>query len=61
MAYPERKPIYETYKKIIIEIISSKEHREYANGEIDELDKDLIKAFKEIRNVTMLSKEWNKD
>lgn len=35
MAYPERKPIYDTYKKIISEIIDSKKYEEFAVVEID--------------------------
>jgi len=57
MAYPERKPIYDTYKKLITEIIASKEYKEYANSEIDELDKSLMSIFKQIR-LTMVSKKW---
>lgn len=58
MAYPERKPIYETYKKIISDIIDSKNYKEYANGEIDALDKELLSAFKEIRIVMISNKDW---
>ena len=58
MAYPERKPIYETYKKIISDIIDSKSYKEYANAEIDVLDKELLSAFKEIRIAMISSKEW---
>lgn len=58
MAYPERKPIYDTYKKIITEIIDSKKYKEYANGEIDALDQSLLSAFKEIRNERILNKDW---
>ena len=56
MAYPERKPIYETYKRIITDIIDSKKYKDYANGEIDALDKELLSAFKEIR-IAMISKK----
>ena len=58
MAYPDRKPIYETYKKIISNIIDSKQHREYADCEIDMLDKELLSAFKEIRNTMLGNKDW---
>ena len=58
MAYPERKPIYDTYKEIISEIINSKKYKEYAEAEIDTLDMELLNAFKEIRNM-MLSNKWN--
>lgn len=58
MAYPERKPIYETYKKIITEIIDSKKYKDYAIGEIDSLDKELSGALKEIRNEMLSSKDW---
>ncbi len=59
MAYPERKPIYETYKKIISDIIDSKNYKEYANGEIDALDKELLSAFKEIRIAMLSNKDWS--
>jgi len=58
MAYPERKPIYDTYKKIISEIIDSKKFKEYAEGEIDALDTELLNAFKDIRNM-MLTNKWS--
>jgi len=58
MAYPERKPIYDTYKKIITEIIASKKYKEYADSEIDMLDESLMSIFKQIRNLTLESKEW---
>jgi len=57
MAYPERKPIYDTYKKLVTEIIASKEYKEYAKSEIDELDKSLMSIFKQI-SLTMVSKKW---
>jgi len=58
MAYPERKPIYDTYKKIITNIIDSKSNKEYVNGEIDALDKELLNAFKEIRISLISNKDW---
>jgi len=58
MAYPERKPIYDTYKKIISEIIDSQKYKEYAEGEIDALDMELLNAFKEIREMLLMNK-WN--
>ncbi len=58
MAYPERKPIYDSYKKILTEIIDSKKYKEYANGEIDVLDKELLSAFKEIRIAMLSNKDW---
>lgn len=58
MAYPERKPIHDIYKKIINEIINSKKNKDYANGEIDALDKELLKAFKEIRIAMISNKDW---
>lgn len=58
MAYPERKPIYNAYKEIVQAIIDSKNHKQYAIGEIDILDKELLSAFKEIRSVTMSNKDW---
>ena len=58
MAYPERKPIYETYKNIITKIIDSKKYKEYADGEIDVSDKELLSAFKEIRIVMLSNKDW---
>lgn len=58
MAYPERKPIYDTYKKIIAEIIDSKKYKEYAIGEIESLDSDLLSAFKDIRNMMIMKKDW---
>ncbi|PQJ72916.1 hypothetical protein [Polaribacter butkevichii] len=59
MAYPERKPIYETYKRIITDIIDSKKYKDYANGEIDALDKELLSAFKEIRIAMISKKDWS--
>ena len=58
MAYPERKPIYDTYKKIIAEIINSKKYKEYAIGEIDVLDQELLRTFKDIRNMMIENKNW---
>lgn len=58
MAYPERKPIYDTYKKIVKEIIVSKKCKSYAEGEIDSLDNSILSAFKEIRNILIHDKDW---
>ncbi len=58
MPYPERKPIYDAYKKIIAEIIDSKKYKEYANSEIDAFDQSLLSTFKEIRNMMMMNKDW---
>jgi len=59
MAYPERKPIYDTYKRIITDIIDSKKYKDYANGEIDALDKELLSTFKEIRIAMISKKDWS--
>jgi len=48
MPYPERKPIYDTYKEIVRQIINTKLYKEYAEAEIDDLDKSLIESFKSI-------------
>lgn len=61
MAYPERKPIYDAYKAILKEIIESKSYRIYADGEIDDLDRSLLNAFKEIRNAMLLNRDWPMD
>ncbi|TQD39692.1 hypothetical protein [Haloflavibacter putidus] len=58
MAYPERKPIYDTYKKIISDIIDSKSYIEYANSEIDALDNELLRVFREIRKGYLSEKKW---
>ena len=58
MSYPERKPIYDTYKKIISKIISEQKHEEYARSEIDALNLDLLSTFKEIQNMKLLDKNW---
>jgi hypothetical protein len=58
MGYPERKPIYDAYKLIIQRIIDEKAYKEYADGEIDGLDQDLLSAFKDIRRSLMLEKKW---
>jgi hypothetical protein len=58
--YPERKPIYETYKSLVKEIIESKRYKEYAEGEIDALDRELQSAFRDIRRMLMMGKEWPK-
>ncbi|HTD40101.1 MAG TPA: hypothetical protein VK671_05735 [Mucilaginibacter sp.] len=60
MSYPERKPIYDTYKVIVKNIIDSKVYKEYAQGEIDALNAELLSAFKEISNIMLLDKEWPK-
>jgi hypothetical protein len=41
MAYSERTSIYDTYEGIIKKIIDSKLHKEYAEAEIDALDKEI--------------------
>jgi hypothetical protein len=56
MAYPERKPIYETYEEIIKKIIDSKSHKTYAESEIDSLDRDLLAGFRAIRNKRLFEK-----
>ena len=61
MAYPERKPIYDTYKEIIKEIINSKEYKSYAESEINSLDQELLGTFKEIRNILLHEKKWTKE
>ena len=59
MAYPERKPIYTSYEKIISKIIEHKSHKEYAESEIEELDKELLHVFREIRIKCMINKKWS--
>lgn len=49
MAYPERKHIYETYEKIVKEIVERQRFKEYATSEIEALDKDLLSGFRAIR------------
>jgi hypothetical protein len=58
MAYPERKPIYEAYEKIIKEIVDSKPFKEYAEREIDSLDQQILAAFKEIRIKVLFGNKW---
>lgn len=58
MPYPERKPIYDTYKVIIDDIIAEKKYKSYADAEIDDLDRSLLAAFREIRLAHSLQKEW---
>jgi hypothetical protein len=58
MAYPERKPIYETYEEIVKKIVDSKAHKAYAESEIDALDRDILAGLKAIRNKRLFEK-WN--
>lgn len=53
--YPERKPIYNTYKAIIKEIIERSVHTEFAEAEIDALDRELLGVFREIRAAALLA------
>jgi len=59
MAYPERKPIYDTYESIIKKIIDSKLYKEYAEAEIDGLDREILAGFKSIRNKLVNGKTWH--
>lgn len=56
MAYPERKPIYETYEKILESIVKKQKFREYADSEMQALDKDLLEQFRIIREKCLLQK-----
>ena len=56
MAYPERKPIYDTYKQLVDEIVRSKLYREYAETEIEELNKSLLQTFKQIALIALMQK-----
>jgi hypothetical protein len=58
MPYPERKPIYDAYKEIIEKIVDSKLHKEYAEAEIEALDKELLDSFKSIRTQVLIGKNW---
>ena len=58
MAYPERKPIYESYKAIVKRIIDEEEYRSYAESAIKELDVSLLSAFESIKNKLLAIKEW---
>lgn len=58
MAYPESKPIYDTYEKLVTEIIASKQYKKYATNKIDALDESLMSIFKQIRNKALAPKEW---
>jgi hypothetical protein len=60
MAYPERKPIYDTYKEIVKEIIDTKFYKEYAEAEINALDQALLESFKSIKEQLIAKKEWEK-
>lgn len=54
MAYPERKPIYEAYEKIIESIVEKQKFKEYAHSEIEALDKALLESFRMIREKKLL-------
>ncbi len=54
--YPERKPLYDCYKKLLQAIVEEQSYPEYAEGEIDALDQELMNAFKEIRQAALLRK-----
>jgi hypothetical protein len=58
MGYPERKPIYEAYESIVINIVESKAFKEYAENEIKELDNALLEAFKQIQGKLLSNKKW---
>jgi len=58
MTYPERKPIYDTYKAIIQKIIDEKQYKEYAEAEIEDLIKSITDTFKEIKSQMMVQKDW---
>lgn len=60
MSYPERKPIYDTYKEIVQKIIDSKLYKVYAESEIDALIQDLSNNFKSIKNQMIAEKEWER-
>ncbi|MFW2477103.1 MAG: hypothetical protein ACN4EP_09310 [Sediminibacterium sp.] len=60
MSYPERKPIYDTYKEIVQKIIDSKLYKVYAESEIDALIQDLSNNFKSIKNQMIAGKEWER-
>lgn len=58
MSYPERKPIYDAYKEIINKIIAEKTYKSYAEAEIEDLDRSLLAAFREIRIAHLFAKDW---
>lgn len=58
MTYSESKPIYDTYKEIIRKIINAKSYKQYAEAEIDALDKEILVGFESIRNQLLIEKNW---
>jgi hypothetical protein len=56
--YPERKPIYKTYKKLVLEIIDSKNYKEYAESEIKALNEELYRTFNEIGASLLENNKW---
>lgn len=58
MSYPERKPIYDTYKEIVSIIIKNKTNKSYAEAEIEDLTQSLLQAFNDIKNSLLLNRKW---
>jgi hypothetical protein len=60
MPHPERQAIYDTYKKIVQDIIDSKYYKEYAESEAEALTHELLSAFKGINAQMILNTDWEK-
>lgn len=56
--YTERKPIYNAYKAIIEKIIAEAHFKSFAEAAIDDLDQSIMRSLKEIRQITLLNREW---
>lgn len=58
--YTDRKPIYDAFKVVIQPIIDKATVKEYAEAEIESIEKSIAAAFKEIRQSAIMSKDWTK-